>query len=99
MMKIFVIYSWNKIVGLCSLQWSAMTLLKVCDAKISMTCFHEQTFNVFDCSTASTPAIRDMVTAAEGQDPHHLLILSIFFPNVTTECGILEKLFLFSIQL
>ena len=79
MMKIFVIYSWNKIVGLCSLQWSAMTLLKVCDAKISMTCFHEQTFNVFDCSTASTPAIRDMVTAAEVQDPHHLLILSIFF--------------------
>jgi len=62
MMKIFVIYSWNKIVGLFSLLWSAMTPLKICDDKISITCFHEQTFNVFDCGTTSTRALIDMVT-------------------------------------
>jgi len=39
-----------------------MTPLKICDDKISITCFHEQTFNVFDCGTTSTRALIDMVT-------------------------------------
>ena len=36
MMKIFVFYSWIKIIGLFSLLWSAKTYHKVCDTNISI---------------------------------------------------------------